>query len=140
VTAKQLICLLGTASLCGCSPPTYDIIAQGTAEAVVFTARDSSGTMQYVEATSIVVSMGDQQIWAINAQNAGDCLNTGHAAHPFPLRYGAVPHCWVQSVAPLPLREGVLYTVAGAAGSRRGGGDFRIDGLRVTFIDTFGNW
>jgi hypothetical protein len=136
---KIVVCAaLGT--LFACSPPTFDIIAQGTADAVVFTARDSGGSMRYVEASSLSVTEGARRVWDISFTPTDSCRADQRSPHPFPVRYGTVPECWVQTQAAERLRDGTTYSVAGYDGSRQGGGDFRIDGGHVIFIDTHGNW
>jgi hypothetical protein len=140
--AKLALLLIVSGSLATCSPPTFDIIAQGTAEAVVFTARDRDDrdTMQYVEADTLTVRNSTGVAWAINFQGTQACREARRSRHPFPLSYGEVPTCWMQTEAPQPLRPGITYTVDGGSGSKQGSGDFRIEGQRVIFIDTRGNW
>ena len=126
--------------LISCSPPTYDIIATMTNGVLVFNGRDSQGGTHYVEASTLSIMRGDTVIWGIAYDHTEACGFVPPGGHPFPLRYGAVPECWTQLQEPAALQTGVVYTVNGFAGSRQGGGDFRLSTGGVEFIDTMGNF
>lgn len=140
VVRNGMAAIAMSALLISCSPPTYDIIASMTNGVVVFNGRDSEGTTRYVEASTISVMRGDAVQWAIAYDRTEACGYVPPGGHPFPLRYGAVPECWTQMQAPATLQNGVVYTVNGFAGSRQGGGQFRLRPGSVEFIDTHSNY
>jgi hypothetical protein len=139
---KQLFLpILLALPLASCSPPAFDIIAQRDGEGILFTARDNdNGAMRYVEASSLRVSQGVRTLWHIERATTDACRQAPHPPHPFPLRFGEVPPCWVQTRAPEPLQNPGTYSVLAEGGSKRGGGDFRLEGDQVIFIDTYSNW
>ena len=115
----------------GCSPPTYDILAQGDASRLIFAASGSGSWLfrsnDDIEARSLEVRDGSHIVWALERDpDRLDCRAEGRTP-PFPLTYGSIPTCFVATVPAESLRQGVLYKITGS-GFRHGQGYFRLQG------------
>ncbi|MEN3749545.1 hypothetical protein TPR58_20400 [Sphingomonas sp. HF-S3] len=120
--------LAGALGLSGCQPPGFDIRAVASGGRLAFEASED----RMVGAFSIRSQAGI--IWSIHAKD-------GCTERPYPVRYGQLPSdCYVQDVAPVPLRPGRLYRVEDdQIGDGRGLFVIERD-LSVTIFDSDDRW
>ncbi len=118
--------LAGTLGLGGCQPPVFIIRAVAIDGRLTFEGPEEKMVGDF----SIRSEAG--VIWSIHAK--GNC-----APRHYPVRYGELPsNCYVQDIAPLPLRPGRLYRVEDR---QQGTGLFIIErDLTVTVPDSDERW
>lgn len=112
---KPLFALGATLLVAGCTLDSYSIIAVSHDGGIAFEARDRGvwpiGGGKVEDAIDMLrVHHRGGTIWQIERLPDPRCRRSGEGS-TFPIVYSRVPDCFVQRVAPAPLRPGVLYRV-----------------------------